>query len=254
VTVSGQLAAVHEPADGGHLVGSPYLPLSRLGADGARVGGPSSRSAGRSSRGKFQVRDAEKRERRVVESGGSAEFTVEQHARSREISGSWSRRDVPPLKSLGWSSPIAVCGRRNIFDPPRRNMSGHVSFGFEPVGLMPGSVAGRISVECHSRSLECESGTVVTFYPGERHVLRAPSDTRLLLLPTPWPGATHDSLRMSAADEILVTRSSRRSGWPAGGGQRPEGASVLQSADHPGHGIRRRIALNTLRVAANGAG
>jgi len=35
------------------------------------------------------------------------------------------------------------------------------------------------------------SGLLVEFDPGERHAVRAVSDTRLLLLLTPWPGAGH---------------------------------------------------------------
>jgi quercetin dioxygenase-like cupin family protein len=34
-------------------------------------------------------------------------------------------------------------------------------------------------------------GVLVEFDPGERHAVRAISDTRLLLLLTPWPGAGH---------------------------------------------------------------
>lgn len=34
-------------------------------------------------------------------------------------------------------------------------------------------------------------GLLVQFDPGERHAVRAVSDTRLLLLLTPWPGAGH---------------------------------------------------------------
>jgi len=34
-------------------------------------------------------------------------------------------------------------------------------------------------------------GLLVEFDPGERHAVRAVSDTRLLLLLTPWPGAEH---------------------------------------------------------------
>lgn len=35
------------------------------------------------------------------------------------------------------------------------------------------------------------AGLVVEFAPSERHAVRARSDTRLLLLLTPWPGAGH---------------------------------------------------------------
>lgn len=34
-------------------------------------------------------------------------------------------------------------------------------------------------------------GLLVEFDPGERHAVRAVSDTRLLLLLTPWPGVGH---------------------------------------------------------------
>lgn len=39
--------------------------------------------------------------------------------------------------------------------------------------------------------LAATPGTVVEFDPGERHAVRAITDTRLLLLLTPWPGAGH---------------------------------------------------------------
>ena len=35
------------------------------------------------------------------------------------------------------------------------------------------------------------AGLLAEFDPGERHAVRAVSDTRLLLLLTPWPGAGH---------------------------------------------------------------
>ena len=43
-------------------------------------------------------------------------------------------------------------------------------------------------------------GLLVEFDPGERHAVRAVSDTRLLLLLTPWPGAGHPGT-MSLADK-----------------------------------------------------
>jgi quercetin dioxygenase-like cupin family protein len=53
-------------------------------------------------------------------------------------------------------------------------------------------VTGQISIECHAETVECETGTLVTFEPGERHRLRALSDARVLLLLTPWPAATQE--------------------------------------------------------------
>src|SRR4051794_3675023 len=39
--------------------------------------------------------------------------------------------------------------------------------------------------------ISARPGMVVEFDPGERHAVRARSDTRLLLLLTPWPGDGH---------------------------------------------------------------
>lgn len=54
-------------------------------------------------------------------------------------------------------------------------------------------VTGRVSMESNEETVECDAGTLVTFEPGERHTVHALSDTRLLLLLTPWPAATPDS-------------------------------------------------------------
>jgi hypothetical protein len=40
-------------------------------------------------------------------------------------------------------------------------------------------------------AIESSPGVLVEFDPGERHAVRAVSDTRLLLLLTPWPAAGH---------------------------------------------------------------
>ncbi len=48
-------------------------------------------------------------------------------------------------------------------------------------------------VDHHERWGECDgsTGLVVAFGPNERHAVHARSDTRLLLLLTPWPGVDH---------------------------------------------------------------
>ena len=46
-------------------------------------------------------------------------------------------------------------------------------------------------------------GLLVEFDPGERHAVHAVSDTRLLLLLTPWPGAGHPGT-MSLTDKADV--------------------------------------------------
>lgn len=52
-------------------------------------------------------------------------------------------------------------------------------------------VAGRVLIECSEETVECETGTLVTFDPGEQHTVRALADARLLLLLAPWPAADH---------------------------------------------------------------
>jgi len=50
-------------------------------------------------------------------------------------------------------------------------------------------VAGRAAIQCAGETAECETGTLVTFDPGEPHSVRALADTRLLLLLAPWLSA-----------------------------------------------------------------
>lgn len=54
-------------------------------------------------------------------------------------------------------------------------------------------IAGRVSIDSSEGTVECETGTLVTFDPGEPHTLRALADARLLLLLAPWPGAKHNT-------------------------------------------------------------
>jgi quercetin dioxygenase-like cupin family protein len=57
-----------------------------------------------------------------------------------------------------------------------------------------------------------EPGLLVEFDPGERHAVRAISDTRLLLLLTPWPGTGHPGT-MSLEDKAnAVTKAAERRG------------------------------------------
>ena len=52
-------------------------------------------------------------------------------------------------------------------------------------------IAGRVSIESSEETVACETGTLVTFDPGEHHTVRALADSRLLLLLAPWPAAKH---------------------------------------------------------------
>ena len=52
-------------------------------------------------------------------------------------------------------------------------------------------VAGAVLVECGEKSVTCDAGTLLTFAPQERHSVSAQTDSRLLLLLTPWPAEDH---------------------------------------------------------------
>jgi quercetin dioxygenase-like cupin family protein len=52
-------------------------------------------------------------------------------------------------------------------------------------------VNGRLDVTAGDSVVTCESGTLVTFAPGERHAVTARGDARVLLMLSPWPGAGH---------------------------------------------------------------
>lgn len=64
-------------------------------------------------------------------------------------------------------------------------------------------IAGRVSIESSEETVECETGTLVTFDPGERHTVRALADARLLLLLAPWPAAEHSTESEKAHDQHL---------------------------------------------------
>jgi quercetin dioxygenase-like cupin family protein len=52
-------------------------------------------------------------------------------------------------------------------------------------------VNGRLEITAGDTVVTCESGTLVTFAPGERHAVTASGDARVLLMLSPWPGAGH---------------------------------------------------------------
>jgi quercetin dioxygenase-like cupin family protein len=64
-------------------------------------------------------------------------------------------------------------------------------------------VAGRASIESSGETVECESGTLLTFEPGEHHSVRALDDVRLLLLLAPWPAAKHNTETEKGHDQHL---------------------------------------------------
>jgi len=66
-------------------------------------------------------------------------------------------------------------------------------------------VSGRLEVTVDGDSVECDSGTLLAFEPGETRRVLALTPARIVLLLTPWPGDGHfragestDSERMPA--------------------------------------------------------
>jgi quercetin dioxygenase-like cupin family protein len=59
-------------------------------------------------------------------------------------------------------------------------------------------------------------GLLVEFDPRERHAVRAVSDTRLLLLLTPWPGDGHPGAMSLDDKATAVTRAAERRSQQSG--------------------------------------
>lgn len=64
-------------------------------------------------------------------------------------------------------------------------------------------ISGRVSIKTSQETIECDTGTLVTFDPGERHSLHGIQDARLLLLLAPWPGDGHNAASEVPHDQHL---------------------------------------------------
>ena len=53
-------------------------------------------------------------------------------------------------------------------------------------------IEGAVSIEVAGEAVECGTGMLVTFEPGEHHTVRALTDACLLLLLAPWPAPDHN--------------------------------------------------------------
>ena len=51
--------------------------------------------------------------------------------------------------------------------------------------------------------MDCDTGTLVTFDPGEHHKVSALADARLLLILAPWPALKHNSKAEEDHDQHL---------------------------------------------------
>jgi len=76
-------------------------------------------------------------------------------------------------------------------------------------------ISGRVAIDASGETVECETGTVVTFEPGERHALHGLDDARLLLTLAPWPAAGHKLAPEEPEDQHLpVNATSEPLGSP----------------------------------------
>ena len=64
-------------------------------------------------------------------------------------------------------------------------------------------ISGRVAIDASGETVECDTGTLVTFDPGERHALRGLDDARLLLMLAPWPAAGHKVATEEPEDQHL---------------------------------------------------
>ncbi len=64
-------------------------------------------------------------------------------------------------------------------------------------------LSGRVSIESSGETVDCETGTLLTFDPGELHTVHALADARLLLLLAPWPGTQHNTEAQKGHDQHL---------------------------------------------------
>jgi quercetin dioxygenase-like cupin family protein len=54
-------------------------------------------------------------------------------------------------------------------------------------------VDGEAEISADGKTVQGGAGLVTHFEPGERHTVRATTDTRIVLLLSPWPGVGHPS-------------------------------------------------------------
>ena len=64
-------------------------------------------------------------------------------------------------------------------------------------------ISGRVAIDASGETVECATGTLVTFDPGERHALHGLDAARLLLTLAPWPAAGQNQATEEPADQHL---------------------------------------------------
>lgn len=73
-------------------------------------------------------------------------------------------------------------------------------------------VEGEVEIESDGTVVTGGPGFLTEFEPRERHEVRARSETRLLLLLTPWPGKGHPGAMSIAEKEHVRERARERAG------------------------------------------
>jgi quercetin dioxygenase-like cupin family protein len=64
-------------------------------------------------------------------------------------------------------------------------------------------ISGSVAVDAAGEAVDCPTGTLMTFDPGEHHAVRGISDARLLLILAPWPAEGHNAATEEPHDQRL---------------------------------------------------
>ncbi len=71
-------------------------------------------------------------------------------------------------------------------------------------------ISGRVAIDASGETAECQTGTLVTFDPGERHTLRGLDNARLLLILAPWPATAHNPAAGEPEDQHLPANATAK--------------------------------------------
>jgi quercetin dioxygenase-like cupin family protein len=120
------------------------------------------------------------------------------------------------LKRLAWRPhhPEILCsteqGRAIVLDLP----AGEVLQDHQVhEGAWITVIDGEVRITSHtSQTIDAEPGTLVQFAPGERHEVKALTDSRVLLLLTPWPGPGHPGTMTLEQKTEVRDRAAERAG------------------------------------------
>jgi quercetin dioxygenase-like cupin family protein len=112
--------------------------------------------------------------------------------------------DAPRVPSTGHQKPLVLFSSPECRAVVLDLQSGH-DLGDHHVRerAVVHVISGRVLIKAGQEVIECDTGTLVTFDPGERHSLHGIHDARLLLLLAPWPGDGHNTASEPPHDQHL---------------------------------------------------